>query len=85
MPGDSTWKQPIVRPEAARSPVAGSSGSSASRSTSTPRPRSDRSASWSTASVRCPRRSIFTSPIASMPSLSYWVTTSPFAERSSGT
>ena len=81
IPGDSTWKHPSVAPRASVAAVAGSSSGIAPRSTSSPSFASFCRQSSSTVSARLPSRSIFTSPMASTPSLSSCVTTTPLAER----
>ena len=83
----STWNMPTVSAAEMVRNTSGSSWGSESRSIRFPVSRSMRSThSATTPSVRSERRSILTSPSASMSSLSYWLTTRPgMLARSIGT
>ncbi len=84
MPGDSIWKQPIVRPWRSSVAVRGSRSGNFSKSTRMPRSSSTFFAASDTMdSERCPSRSILTRPVISMPPISYCVTTMPLALSSS--
>ena len=74
MPADSSWKMPVVSPDASSSKVRVSSSGIASRSIASPRFARTRSTAWRRI-VRFdnPRKSNFSSPSASIACISYCV------------
>ena len=74
MPADSSWKMPVVSPDARSSNVVASSSGIASRSIAMPRSVRTRSTAWRRI-VRFdrPRKSNFSRPSASIACISYWV------------
>ena len=74
MPADSSWKMPVVSPDARSSKVFASSSGIASRSMVMPRCSCTKSTAWRRiVRFESPRKSNLSRPIASMACISYWV------------